>query len=94
VKYHVLKTWPDYFQRILEGRKTAEWRKNDRNFCHGDYLVLQEYKPKEDIYTGRVLVAEITDIVQAESFHMTPGYCVMSICLISEAHNIQQTPGP
>lgn len=79
MRYHTLKTWPDYFQRILEGRKTAEWRKNDRDFRRGDYLVLYEYKPREEICTGRILVAEVTDIVQTESFEMPRDYCVMSI---------------
>lgn len=82
MRYHILKTWPDYFQKILEGRKTAEWRKNDRDFCFGDYLILQEYKPKEELYTGRVSLVRVTDIVQTESFGMPHGYCMMSIKIV------------
>ena len=30
--YHVLKTWPELFGAIVDGWKTFEWRKADRNF--------------------------------------------------------------
>lgn len=77
--YHVLKTWPHSFQEILEGRKTAEFRKNDRDFRVNDLIVLSEYEPGEKKYTGRIILVEVTNILQAESLGMPRGYCVMSI---------------
>lgn len=57
---HYLKTWPRYFDDVRSGRKSFEWRVDDRSFAVGDTLVLQEWRPKrenleckEGQYTGR-----------------------------------------
>jgi hypothetical protein len=42
---HFLKTWPVYFQGLVDGTKTAEVRINDRDFRVGDELVLYEFDP-------------------------------------------------
>ena len=34
---HALKTLPEYFEAVLENKKTFELRKNDRDFKVGDY---------------------------------------------------------
>jgi hypothetical protein len=44
-KLHELKTWPKYFQPILENKKTFELREDDRNFAVGDVLTLKEWTP-------------------------------------------------
>lgn len=49
------KVWPEYFQKIVEGKKTFELRLNDFNIEEGDVLVLKEYNPKTKEYTGREL---------------------------------------
>ena len=42
---HELKIWPQYFERVRDGSKTFEIRKNDRGFQFGDEVVLREYDP-------------------------------------------------
>ncbi len=44
-----LKTWPESFEAVVQGRKTHEWRKDDRvpPFAIGDVLMLREFFPCE-----------------------------------------------
>ena len=53
------KVWPEYFQEILDGKKTFELRLNDFNINEGDILVLKEWDPKTKDYTGRELEKEV-----------------------------------
>lgn len=65
---HKLKTWPEYFNEVLSGRKPFEWRIDDRDFKLGDTLVLQEYIPnpenpgREGKYTGREITKNVSYI--------------------------------
>lgn len=50
---HDLKCWPDYFGDVLDGSKNFEVRKYDRKYAVGDKLVLREWEPSTQSYTGR-----------------------------------------
>lgn len=63
---HQLKILPEYFQAVIDGRKKAELRTNDRDFKVGDYLLLVEWDGGADKYTGRKIVVEISDITQCD----------------------------
>ncbi|WCR29734.1 DUF3850 domain-containing protein [Paenibacillus thiaminolyticus] len=47
---HKLKIWPEHFEAVTHPdprrRKTVEIRKDDRGYCVGDTLHLQEWDPK------------------------------------------------
>lgn len=49
------KVWPEYFQQILDGKKTFEVRLNDFEINEGDILILKEWDPNIKEYTGREL---------------------------------------
>jgi hypothetical protein len=53
------KTWPELFQKILEGKKTADLRLADFDIQEEDILILEEYDPKTKQYTGRVLKKKV-----------------------------------
>ena len=56
-KTHELKIYPKYFEAILDGKKTFEIRKNNRNFHVGDSIVLREFDNIK--YSGREIHATI-----------------------------------
>lgn len=74
---HDLKTWTEPFQQMWMGNKTAEFRKNDRGFKVGDTLLLREWLPSKDKYTGREIEAEITHITFDHG--ITSGYAMLSL---------------
>ncbi len=57
---HTKKVWPDYFQKILDGKKTYELRLADWECKEGDILVLQEWDQETKKYTGREIEKEVT----------------------------------
>lgn len=77
-KWHHLKTWPPYFQMILDGSKTFDLRENDRDFQEGDYLVLEEYLPDEERYTDRVTIRRV-GVVVYEQWGLGKNVCAMSL---------------
>lgn len=75
---HDLKTWPRAFQLVADGRKRFEIRKNDRNFQVGDALVLREWDPDMQEYTGRSVNCIVSCIIQGE-YGLPADLCVMGI---------------
>ncbi len=49
------KVWPEYFQQIINDKKTFELRLNDFDISEGDILLLKEWDPQTKDYTGRTL---------------------------------------
>jgi hypothetical protein len=48
VTLHDLKSWPDYFQAVVNGRKRFEVRRDDRSYKEGDIVMLREFIPDEE----------------------------------------------
>lgn len=79
---HLLKTWPEFFGAVWERKKLFEVRRNDRLFRVGDTLVLAEFDPKTEEFSGRRISARVSYILdgeRAEAMGLKPGYCVMDI---------------
>ena len=73
-KLHELKILPEYFDEIINGSKTFELRRYDRDFKTGDRLLLREHNGKN--YTGcnvKVLVTNILENFQG----LENGFCVL-----------------
>lgn len=79
---HALKCWPDYFEAVKEGNKSFELRKDDRPFEIGDKVILQEYVPNDDSYSGQELTFEISYILRdAPKFGLKPGFCILGLVI-------------
>ena len=76
---HVLKTWPDVFQEILDGHRTHEFRRNDRDFQSGHVLLLKEFMPAGESYTGREVLVRVMSISYGPEWHIPEGYAAYSI---------------
>lgn len=83
---HELKTDPQVFQALVEGKKTYELRKDDRGFAVGDTLTLRETKhtgaemaagaPLE--YTGRFDRRIVTHILRGPIYGLMEGWAILS----------------
>ncbi len=54
------KTWPEAFQKVMDGKKKFDIRINDFDAREGDFLLLREWNPKTKVYTGREIKKKIT----------------------------------
>jgi hypothetical protein len=99
MRTHTLKTWPEPFQAIVDGRKGFEIRKDDRGFAVGDRLVLHEWDPSPKDhrleprgYTGRYIRCRVDYI--ARGWGMPSDLCVMSLGDYDLLKDAQPTPPP
>lgn len=79
MKSHQLKTWPQYFAALCDGSKTFEARLNDRDFAVGDELVLREWDPVTEKFSGAFLEMRVTYILRGPAFGVADGFCVMAV---------------
>ncbi|MCE5270783.1 DUF3850 domain-containing protein [bacterium] len=76
---HELKCWPEFFEEIRDGRKTCDLRKDDRHYRVGDNLLLQEWSPEIEKFTGRQLIVQVTHILDEPKWGLQPGWVALSI---------------
>ena len=78
MREHCLKTWPAPYQAVIDGAKRHEVRVNDRGFAVGDRLVLAEYEPHLERFTGRQVTVAVLYMTES-GFGLPSNLCVMSI---------------
>lgn len=79
MKTHTLKCWPEPFEAMKDGRKPFEIRRNDRDYKVGDILLLQEWRPADEKFTGRELIREVVFILDNPRFGIKKGFVVMAV---------------
>ncbi len=87
MRSHLLKTVDPHYGNVKSGRKTFEFRKNDREggFREGDILVLRHWvkDPEENkwfYYPGETLYRQVTHILLPQDVvGLSSGYCIMSL---------------
>lgn len=63
VKTHDLKIWPGHYEQLIgspHGGKAFEIRYNDRDYGTNDRLLLREWDPDAELYTGRQTMVAVT----------------------------------
>jgi hypothetical protein len=61
-----------------EGNKNFELRKNDRNYQVGDTLILREFWPLDQKYTGNILTMKVQHMLKGGNFGVQKDFVVMS----------------
>jgi hypothetical protein len=79
MKTHELKTWPVFYKDIINGTKTFEVRTNDRDFQVGDILLLREYDPDAESYTGEKTERKISYILGDNPFFQLNKLVIMGL---------------
>lgn len=74
---HELQIWPACFAAVSAGNKPFDVRENDRNFQVGDMLILREFDPEADAYTGHAITRWVSYVLQGGSFGVQPDWCVL-----------------
>ena len=77
---HDLKAWPKPFAASKTGIKPFEVRLNDRGYQVGDIIVLFEYDPDKEQYTGDACCpGKVVYILEGGQFGIQPGFVVMTL---------------
>ncbi len=63
---HKKKIWPEYFEKIADGSKTFELRLADWKCKEGDILLLQEWDPKTQKYSGREIEKKVAYVAKTK----------------------------
>jgi hypothetical protein len=91
---HQLKTWPEPFVAVIDGKKRHEIRVDDRGFAVGDVLHLREYDPSpagstllHRGYSGRECWARVTYLTPGGQWGLPSNVCVMSINVMQKAQS-------
>ncbi|HYE69382.1 MAG TPA: DUF3850 domain-containing protein [Anaerovoracaceae bacterium] len=75
---HHLKAWPEFYQALRSGRKTFEFRFDDRDYLAGDVLLIREFIPETGNYTDSDLMAfDVLYVLEGDP--LPQGYVIMSV---------------
>lgn len=66
------KIWPEYFEKIISGKKKFELRLADFEIKEGDTLVLKEWNKDKKEYTGRKIETLATYILKTKGISFWP----------------------
>ncbi len=70
-KFISKKTWPHFFQLMVDGHKNTDLRLADFDIEKGDVIIFQEWDPQTESYTGRELSRIVYNVnhVNLDRFH-------------------------
>ena len=66
------KVWPEFFEKIISGKKKFELRLADFEINEGDILVLEEWDKDKKKYTERKIEVVVTYILKTKDLIFWP----------------------
>ena len=81
-RVHQIRLSSKYFDDVCSGKKSFEFRKNDRNYKVGDILEMMEFKDGKN--TGRMVTVIVTYFLDGFT-GMEDEYCILATALINES---------
>lgn len=94
---HRLKIEPAYFDRLKDGSKTHEVRRNDRDYQVGSTITVGRCGTTSfpnclgGCSSAHTLTFEITHVLPGDGrYGLMPGYCVLSLSLVPEDRPIEE----
>lgn len=76
---HELKCHPEPFLAVRAGDKTHEVRVFDRPYRAGDLLLLKEFLPDDQTYTGAEVLVRVTHVTEPGTWGLPENVGVLSI---------------
>ena len=78
---HRLKTDLEVYALVRSGRKTFEFRRDDRAFAEGDKVILVPWDPATGsaVFDQGSVVADVGFVLRGPSYGLPDGYCVFSL---------------
>lgn len=80
------KIRPRFFEDVLYHNKRFEIRKDEDSIMPYDTLILAEWDPETEDYTGRSLQCNVLYVFRADHyehiFGLQPGYCVIGFDVV------------
>lgn len=58
------KIWPEWFKRMKNKKKNVEFRLADFKVKSGDIIILEEWDPKKEEYTGKMLRKKVKRVIK------------------------------
>jgi hypothetical protein len=66
------KAWPEIFELVKSGKKQFDVRLDDFKCREGDALVLEEWNPQTQKYTGRSLTKKVGYVMKTKNLKFWP----------------------
>ena len=76
---HELQLWTPCFQAVAAGTKPFDVRENDADFQVGDALLIREYDPDDQTYSGQTLLRWVSYVMPGGAFGVEAGWCVLGL---------------
>ncbi len=91
MKIHFIKSWPEFFSRVVKGEKPWEIRLDDRGYQIGDQVVMEEYSPTTCTYTGAWVQGSIV-YMHSEVMGLKDGYVCFTFKSLLTAAEVSAMP--